>query len=171
MRLFTAINFNSDTLSKLLVIRDELKSQSSSGNFVLPENLHLTLVFLGDCDKKQADYVKNAMDDVKFAPFEILIERIGRFKRDNGDIWWAGIRENKPLQDMQRCLSENLIRAGFILENKQYKPHITLGRKVVTEMKPRQIEPFGQTCSSIDLMKSERINGKLIYTSIHQRNT
>ena len=170
MRLFIAIYFNNDTRLRLLALRDELRSRSERGNFSLPENLHLTLAFLGECNATQAATVKAVMDTVSFEPFDIQIERIGRFKRDGGDIWWAGLYESKPLLDLQRTLTDKLIAAGFTLEKREYKPHITLGREVVTDAASWQIEPFGEMVSAIDLMKSERIGGKLTYAAIYGRN-
>ena len=169
MRLFIAINFNNETKTGLVAIRDELRSRSARGNFSLSENLHLTLAFLGECDAKQTAVAKAAIDAINFEPFDIMIERIGRFKRDGGDIWWAGVKESKALLDLQRDLTDKLIAAGFELEKRKYSPHITLGREVVTEAVPWQIKPFGETAHKIDLMKSERISVKLTYTSIYQR--
>ena len=110
------------------------------------------------------------MDAVNFAPLDVHIEHIGRFKRNGGDIWWAGLRGSKPLLDLQRGLTDKLINSGFALEKREYKPHITLGREIVTDAVPWQIEPFGETVSGIDLMKSERIAGKLTYTAIYGKN-
>jgi len=169
MRLFIAINFNKDTKSRLLAMRDDLKSKSASGSFSSPENLHLTLVFLGECNAKEAAAIKSVMDAVSFEPFEIAIDRIGRFKRDDGDIWWAGVKENKALSELQRGLSDRLIAAGFDLEKRKYSPHITLGRRVRTEESPGEIEPFGEEAASIDLMLSERIEGRLTYSVLHHR--
>ena len=169
MRLFVAINFNEPTRAALLSLRDELRSLSGRGSFSLPENLHLTLAFIGECDTKQAASVKAAMDAVSFDPFEVQVERVGRFRRDGGDIWWAGMRADKPLTDLQRDLTGKLIDAGFRLEKRDYKPHITLGREVVTDCTPWRINPFGETVTAIDLMKSERIAGKLTYTAIYKR--
>lgn len=170
MRLFVAINFNDDTRTQLLDLRDELRSCSEYGNFSLPENLHLTLAFLGECDLKQTAAVKAVMDTVVFEPFEAQVKAVGRFRRDGGDIWWAGLYASKPLLDLQRVLTDKLITAGFVLDRREYKPHITLGRKVETTAVPWQIEPFGETVSCIDLMKSERINGKLTYTAIYKNH-
>jgi 2'-5' RNA ligase len=169
MRLFVAINFNEHTKQKLLALRDELRRDSSRGRFSLPENLHLTLTFLGECDANQAVAVKAAMDTLTFQSFEITIERIGRFKRDGGDLWWASIQTNNALLDLQQNLISVLCSAGFVLESRKFSPHITLGREIVTKTAPRQIEPFGETVTSIELMKSERINGKLTYTAIYTR--
>ena len=169
MRLFIAINFNNATRSRLLSLRDELRSRSDRGNFSLPENLHLTLAFLGECDAKQIAAIKTVMNTVVFEQFDLQIERVGRFRRDGGDIWWAGLRGSKPLLDLQRELTDKLIAAGFSLEKREYKPHVTLGREVVTDAAPWPIEPFEETVTAIDLMKSERIAGKLTYTAIHER--
>ena len=168
MRLFIAINFNPDTRSRLLAARDELRSYSKSGNFTVPENIHLTLAFLGECIAEQTVTIKAAMDATCFEPFPININCVGRFKRNDGDLWWMGMAESKPLLKLQRELSDRLIANGFNLEKRKYSPHITLGRKVITDATPWAVEPFGETVSTIELMKSERLGGKLIYTSIHE---
>ena len=170
MRLFIAINFNDETRARLLLIRDELRSRSKRGNFTLAENLHLTLAFLGECDAKQVAAAKSAMDAINIEPFSINIESIGRFKRDDGDLWWAGVQGSKPLSLLHNELTDNLITKGFRLEKRKYSPHITLGRKVETDTLPWKVEPFGETVTSIELMKSERIGGKLTYTVIYKRH-
>ena len=169
MRLFIAINFTDETRARLLTLRDELRAQSARGNFSLPENLHLTLAFLGECDIRQADAAKKAIAAVEFTPIDIIIDRVGRFRRDGGDIWWAGAREIPALMALQRDLTEQLLAAGFTLERRRYSPHITLGREVVTDVAPWKIESFGEMVSRMDLMKSERIQGKLMYTAIYSR--
>ena len=172
MRLFFAINFNNETRSRLLALRDELKSKAESGNFSLPENLHLTLAFLGECDGGQVSAAKRVHGMAVFEPFDITVDTIGRFKRgsrDNrhaGDLWWSGLSECKPLIALQRDLTEKLVAEGFLLDRKKYSPHITLGREVVTDAAPWAIEPFGETVGRLDLMKSERIGGRLTYTAV-----
>ena len=167
MRLFIAVNFSDATRASLLGLRDALRRQSEQGNFSAPENLHLTLVFLGESSAKQTAAAKASLDIIEFDPFYLTIERVGRFKRNGGDIWWAGVQDNKPLQALQRKIAAELVSAGFSLDARGYSPHITLGREVATDLAPWGIKPFGETVHKIDLMKSERIGGKLTYTSIH----
>jgi 2'-5' RNA ligase len=169
MRLFIAINFNDATKARLTALRDELRAKSGKGRFSSSDNIHLTLVFLGECDAGQAAAAKAAMDAVSFAPFDVAIDRVGRFRRDGGDIWWAGVRENKLLSNLHGDLTDKLTAAGFYIEKRGFSPHVTLGREVKTKEMPREIEPFGETVSSIELMKSERIGGKLTYTAVHKR--
>ena len=169
MRLFIAINFTTETRSQLLALRDELRDKSERGRYSLLENLHLTLVFLGECDAKQTSAAKFSLDAVNLEPFNITVDCIGRFKRYGGDLWWAGIRENKALTDLQQELTSVLCSHGFKLEKRKYSPHITLAREVVTDIKPWTIEPFSEKVNTIELMKSEHINGKLTYTAMFSR--
>jgi len=169
MRLFIAVNLCDDTRSKLAVLRDELRSSSKRGNFTDKENMHITLAFLGECSEAQKDAAAKAMDMVRFNPFSLSVDRTGRFRRDGGDIWWAGVQNSNELSDVHADLISGLNAAGFGTERRRYDPHITLGREVITDAGPRKIEPFGETVSRIELMRSERINGKMVYTAIHEK--
>ena len=166
MRLFIAVSFNDDTVNGLLALRDALRSRSERGRFSPIENLHLTLAFLGECDAKQVADAKTVMAEIVFDPFGIEIERVGRFKRDFGDLWWAGVRISEPLSALHDDLVQKLVNVGFNLENRKFNPHITLGREIVTDAEPWIVRAFGETVSSIELMKSERISGKMVYTAI-----
>jgi 2'-5' RNA ligase len=167
MRLFIAINFNGETKPHLLTLRDELKSNAQSGRFSPPENLHLTLAFIGEVNPKKVEKIKDILETVEFTPFDVAIDRLGTFSR--GTLWWAGLREDKPLLDLQYEVIFKLAHCGFEMDGREYHPHITLGREVVTSMRPRSIEPFGETVHSIELMKSERIGGRMVYTAIYTR--
>ena len=171
MRLFTAINFSAETKNGLVDLCDELRAASNRGRFTLPENLHLTLAFLGECDSKQTAAAKSAMDAVAFEPFELAIDCVGRFKRNSGDIWWAGLHENKTLLELHQNLTERLRNVGLRFDERKFSPHITLGREIITKIQPWQIEPFGETVTKIELMKSERVGGKLTYTALYSRGS
>ena len=166
MRLFVAINFNDETRSKLLALRDELAGKVQFGRFSLPENLHLTLAFIGEINPKKIEAI---LETVTFEPFEVTVEKIGTFSR--GTLWYAGLREDKPLMDLQHEITHKLALCGFEMDGRKYNPHVTLGREVVTDEKSWRIEPFGETVTAVDLMKSERINGKLTYTVIHTKRS
>ena len=169
MRLFIAINFDAQTRARLATLGDQLRARSRSGNFSRAENLHLTLAFLGEGNEKRAEAAKTAMKTIHFRAFAVSVERVGRFQRADGDVWWAGLAASETLMDLQSRLTAQLVAAGFILEKRRYRPHITLGRRVVTDAAPWSIEPFGETVGAIDLMKSERQGGGMRYTSIYSR--
>ena len=79
-----------------------------------------------------------------------------------------GLKENSALIAMQADLSERLRQKGFMVEDRKYSPHVTLGREVKTRagfILP-EVPQVGFCVQNIDLMKSERINGKLTYTAV-----
>jgi len=108
------------------------------------------------------------MNMIVYAPFELEIDRLGCFKLNGGGIWWAGIRENKVLNELQKSLTTELRNHRIVFDDREFNPHITLGREVTIKSQPRQIEPFAEKITKIELMKSERIAGKLTYTPIHE---
>jgi 2'-5' RNA ligase len=71
--------------------------------------------------------------------------------------------------DLQHEIQHKLALCGFEMDGRKYNPHITLGREVITDAAPWRIELFGETVKSVELMKSEQINGKLTYTAIYTR--
>jgi len=168
-RLFIVITPGNTTRSRLMAIRDDLRATSKRGNFTPPENLHLTLAFIGDCDEKQTKAIMRAMNSIRFDPFALTVERIGKFKRDGGDIWWAGVKTTKQLTEIHDILIRRLRSEGIKVADESYVPHITLGREVVTNEQQWLIEPFGEPTASMELMRSERINGQLIYTEIYKK--
>ena len=167
MRLFVAINFNNETRTRLLALRDGLRSHSKHGNFTLPENLHLTLAFIGEVNPKKVEKIEAILETVAFEPFDVTIDRLCAFS--HGTLWYAGLKEDKPLMLLQREITYKLALCGFEMDGREYKPHITLGREVVTDASAWSIEPFGEKVSRIDLMKSERVNGELTYTTIYSK--
>jgi len=168
MRLFIAINFPDEIKTIIAKVRDSIKDNAIRGSFSFDENLHLTLVFLGECDFRQTEIIKSVMNETKFSNFTLTTDKVGFFKRDGGDIWWISLKENRPLSDLQANLTNNLISRGFNLDSRKYTPHITFGRQVKLPagfVRP-EIQNVNFNISSIELMKSERINGKLTYTPV-----
>ncbi|HOJ47924.1 MAG TPA: RNA 2',3'-cyclic phosphodiesterase [Bacillota bacterium] len=169
MRLFTAILFTPEIKKVLTDHIAALKIASRSGNFTLENNLHLTINFIGETDR--VEDVKKAMSAIRFQPFTITLGKSGVFRRSGGDIYWLGIAQNPQLDSLHKNLFEALRAKGFTLENRDYKPHITLGREVVLNKTPAFSEkPLQMTVSRVSLMKSERIGGKLVYTEIFYKN-
>ena len=176
MRLFIAANFSEETRKRLLAFCDELRSLSERGRFTSPENLHLTLVFLGECDAKQADAAKRSVTALAFDPFTITLASGGYLDKGRSNLVFCELQNNdgrRKLCQLQSELSENLSAKGFKLERRKFWPHITLGREVVwkdigdySNSIDVSFPAIEERIASFELMKSERINGKLTYTSI-----
>jgi 2'-5' RNA ligase len=171
LRVFIAINFSENTKMELSHIVCRFKKNALSGNFTRKENFHLTLTFIGETS--EVEKIKSAMDQAlqifKASCFELNLEGFGSFNRSEGDILWIGIEKNLILNEIHKAIVVELKKKGFKLEDRAFKPHLTIGRKVVmneTFVQP----PFAPIKSNVDrisLMKSEHINGKLVYSEIY----
>lgn len=177
MRLFVAINFTDQIKETIGGVIKDLKEISSGGTFTQPENLHLTLAFIGETSR--VDEVKGAMDqavekiNAKF--FTIHLEGLGSFKRSQGLIYWMGVKKNERLSRLNQDLIKALKVKGFPMEDRKFKPHLTLGRRIIISKKS-ELEDFKESIPSlqinvdrISLMKSQRIDGKLVYTEMYSR--
>lgn len=175
MRLFIAINFNKLVKGRIQEIINVLEKYFSQGRFVSQEHLHLTLEFLGEISEERLVTIKGLMDNLTSNPFVLKPSKLGYFKRPQGNIYWLGIEYNKELMKTQEIIHKSLLKEGFKLENRLYKPHITLGRKVKLKnsfnysILDEKIKDIRIDVNKIDLMRSESINGKLIYSIIHSR--
>lgn len=175
MRLFTAINFNDTVKDKLCEPMERLKESAIKGKFTCRENLHLTVVFIGEVDPQKLQNIKLAMDRVAEKPFDLRLSGIGSFKREGGDILWVGAEKTEQLSSVYHQLCERLLQIGISIETRAYKPHLTLARELVMpaafsmEAFSQETEPLKVKVNSIDLMKSERIGGKLTYTKIYEK--
>ncbi|MDR1832868.1 MAG: RNA 2',3'-cyclic phosphodiesterase [Fusobacteriaceae bacterium] len=172
MRLFIAINFPADVRESLRTLITELRDNAISGTFSAANNLHLTLAFLGECDSRETALVKSVLKRLAFAPFSLTLEKTGRFRREGGDVRWIGVGKNDALTQLQRDLCERLREAGFRVDDREFRPHVTLGRGVNLRQGYSPPEPAALTFDviSVALMKSERIQGKLTYTAMYNKN-
>ena len=169
MRLFIAVLFPPDAVSRIAAIRDSVHDLSVAGSFTPAENLHLTLEFLGECGQQELPLITEAMEAVSAEPFSISMGRIGSFQRPDGDIWWLGADESSALISLQRNLRRELAVRGLRVEKRKYRPHITLGRRVVTNARTGRTEPVIARVSSFSLMLSERGEGRMVYTPLYTR--
>jgi len=175
MRLFIAINFEEEIKSKINEIIDKIKGYAVQGRFVKKEHMHLTLEFLGEVPKERLDDIKSVMDIINSSPFKLSLTGLGYFRRKEGNIYWLGVKDNKALMDLQSRLHNLLLAKGYELENREYKPHVTIGRRVCLEDTLNENELM-KTISdiiikvnSIDLMKSKISNGKLMHELIYSK--
>ncbi len=177
MRLFIAILFDQEIKASLYDTVEELKLAARGGTFTEMENLHLTVNFNGETKRLEEvkDAMRTAVEASKAESFPLRLQGFGRFKRMEGDIYWVGVEHNDVLWRLQKELVKKLKEAGFYeIDDRDYKPHLTLGRRVrvgqTFDNKAFEagIRPLQMKVERISLMKSERIEGRLTYTEIHQ---
>ncbi len=163
MRIFIAIRFTEAFKASILDAQEGLKEQGIRGNFTRPENLHLTLVFIGETDR--IDDIKTAVASVRFDPFVITTGQLGCFN-GRSRVLWMGIQGKEKMKTLALRLREALDERGINYSHGPFQPHITLVRQPTETPLDIEIEDACMTIRDIVIMKSERINGRLVYTII-----
>lgn len=167
MRLFVAINFTEPFWQAVLDYQSVLKRAALSGNFSRSENLHMTLAFIGEVPN--ASGALRAVKSVSFEPFELRLSGGGRFGgRGTSALYWVGVDSRNRADALAGAVRAALKREGVPFDDKPFKPHITVAREVEMGGMPfrAKVPDASMTVCRISLMKSERINGRLIYSEI-----
>lgn len=103
------------------------------------EDLHLTLVFLGDSDAERRACAEKVADLVRGAPFVLKLDRYGCFPRAR--VLWCGASAwPQSLPDLVHALNDGLQGCGFGPERRPFVPHVTLARRA-RPLPARDIDP------------------------------
>lgn len=93
------------------------------------EQLHLTLRFIGEVDRPQAEDVAAALAQVHAPAPVVALAGVGRFAHGGRtDTLWAGLAPASPLAALHRKVDQALRRAAVAPDQRRYLPHITLAR-------------------------------------------
>ena len=93
------------------------------------EQIHLTLRYIGEVDRRVAEEVVLALGHVHAAPVEIALSGVGAFDHKGRiDALWAGVAPPDALAALHRKIDHALVRLGLAPEGRAYLPHITLAR-------------------------------------------
>ncbi|MGD9181081.1 MAG: RNA 2',3'-cyclic phosphodiesterase [Desulfobacterales bacterium] len=182
-RAFIAIDLPGSVKSFLSEAQEALKLYGFRVKWVRPQNIHLTLKFLGNTVTADADKIAEAMTlAVRDCPVLALAAKgIGVFpdvRRPR--IIWAGLNgQLEILANLQRTLDDHLADLGFPRETRAFKSHLTLGRvkgKIpAARMKTAidELKEFGSESFEINrviLFKSELRRSGAVYTQVHWVN-
>lgn len=140
---FLALALPSETKELLYKWREMLEPRLPFKSWVHPEDLHITLAFLGgQASIKQLTAIKKQMPEIakQHESFTLQLNGLGIFgKSDSPRILWAGVEESELLHVLQKDIYEACIDIGFSLDKRPFTPHITMARKWKAE------SPFVQT--------------------------
>ncbi len=124
-RLFVAIDLPAGTKERLSSICCGLPG----ARWIDPEQIHLTLRFIGDVDSTVFKNIREALTEVAGEPFPMQLEGVGFFPpRGKPRVVWVGVRRNEQLIQLHNRVDSVLVRAGLEPEGRKYSPHITLAR-------------------------------------------
>ncbi|AWR95085.1 RNA 2',3'-cyclic phosphodiesterase [Acidianus brierleyi] len=129
MRLFIAVEIKQ--IPTILSLINSIKQTNADVKLVDPENIHLTLAFLGEVEDLKLSRIEDSMNSVKFSKFNIVLRGTGAFPSiSRPRVVWIGIEKGfNNMKDIRAQLVSNLKLNGIKPEDdKEFVPHITIGR-------------------------------------------
>jgi len=186
-RGFIAIEINATP--NILEFEKEIKKTGADVKLVEPQNIHITLKFLGDVKENLIDEIEQIMKDAvkkiqpftikavkKIQPFTIKLKGTGVFPNQNYvRVVWIGIKEGQVIETIANTIDERLSKLGFKKEKRGFSPHLTIGRVKTAKNKQQllkviekyvDVEFSIQEINSIKLKKSDLTSAGPIYTTI-----
>lgn len=176
MRLFIGVDLPAEIKQALIGFQSELRHLGVTGSWKSEDNLHITLEFLGELDSSLIPVLTQTLIKVanNCRPFELNISGIGAFpsfKRPH-TLWTALSGSLTELNRLKDELHRELINKGFKLEERKFKPHITLASRPKlhnTELSVVHIKKLGEFwVTEVVLFESRAINGKRVYLDLYR---
>lgn len=136
-------------------------------NWVNMDNIHLTLVFLGDTDDEMINVAGIVLRQkcTGFSNFSFTLSGTGVFRNfRDARVIWAGIQDPERLLELNKQIVSGLKDAGFRIEERQFSPHVTLGRiKSITDHEALKsaIERYRET-----YLQEVKVNEVILFESI-----
>jgi 2'-5' RNA ligase len=129
---FIAVPLPDEWKNQMSVYLKELKEEFSFTRWVHPEDLHITLAFLGPVSEENIAAIKDSMRDIaqETKGFSLTLDRLGTFGNPQSPrIFWHGVEESADLNALRDRVYEACRKIGFELDRRSFHPHITVARK------------------------------------------
>ena len=176
IRTFIAIAMPGDVREAAASVIRELRPRAAGVRWVSPENLHLTLRFLGDVEEPRIQDVFEAVNSALqgAGPFTIRTGALGAFPSlQRPRVFYVSVEgQVQALRAIQDRIEGELVGRGFPAEDRPFSPHLTIGRvpqgRLVQAVDPRYTAGAGPdvVVQEILVMKSELRPTGPIYTSL-----
>ncbi len=131
IRSFLAFDMQDNTvLDRMTAVQKLLIQTGADLKLVPPQNIHITLRFLGDINQIMVEKIFEAMKKIRFKPFPVQIQGIGVFPSLNYPrVVWAGMTiGSEKLKDVFGQLEQNISALGFEKDRYGFSPHLTIAR-------------------------------------------
>lgn len=125
LRLFFGLEIPESVKQRLLSIQQPI----IGARWQSADQLHLTLMFLGNLEAQQLPDVRESARNLPVKPFDLTVSGIGCFGHpDHPKNLWAGVQPVEELAELHDALNQRLALCGFGQEKRTFRPHITLSR-------------------------------------------
>ncbi len=180
IRSFFAIELPEEIRS---IISDDiivpLKKVPAKVRWVKPQNIHLTLRFLGKISPKIISDISLAAADIakSISPISLRIDSIGTFRKRNPRIVWLGVGgEIEKLRELHSEVERICCSVGFTPDDRKFSPHITIGRikspahteKLLAQIKKLSIKSLDFSVKEFILFKSTLTPNGPIYDVVEK---
>jgi RNA 2',3'-cyclic 3'-phosphodiesterase len=133
IRTFIAVEMSPRVIGRADVLIDKLRVAGADVTWVRPQQMHLTLKFLGDVPDTETPDICRVVKEIagQFEPFEIIFRGAGAFPNAREPrTLWIGIDDGgEELKRLQAELDEALkTKLGYAKERRGFHPHLTIGR-------------------------------------------
>lgn len=170
-RLFIAVDPEPAMLDTIFRLISTIKREYPvvGMRYTAPQNLHLTLLFLGDTDNQEIPKIGSKLTKIcqKFCEFNLEFSALGAFpSQRNPRILWLGVKDPQPVTALAKAIIQE---SGLVMEpdKTQFSPHLTLGR-VADDARGVSTETFSRLFSKLGRVEvgSTRIREVLLYQSV-----
>lgn len=130
-RLFIACPPSEALRAKCLALQERGRRQGLSMRWTRAEQIHLTLVFLGEIGRDACHLVEERLRVAAEGcrPFALKFSGLGVFPSLSPPrVLWVGVSETPILMALQKDIHKGMVDIGLPLEDRPFHPHLTLGR-------------------------------------------
>lgn len=178
IRTFVCLDLSQSLKSRLEKLELDLQKASvTKVSWVKAKNLHLTLKFLGDVAESDIQKIKSSIEEVALITKSFTLEsaEIGAFPNFRRPrIFWVGIKDlTATLLPMQQKLEQSLVNKGFAPSEKNFSPHLTIGRvkegtgqDIVSNINQIKFLPETFSVKDLILMKSDLSPTEAVYSKL-----
>ncbi len=126
VRCFIALELSREAIDEIENIQNLIKNKNLFyGKLTEPENLHLTLKFLGEISEEKLKQAQEALKKIEFKEFEANLGELGLFSNRAQMILWMKL-QGKGIFDLQKQIDKTL-EDLLPIENR-FMSHITIAR-------------------------------------------
>ncbi len=132
MRVFIAVDIdNYNVISRISQIKNTIHTLNVPMKLVEDENLHITLLFIGEIPEDKVEALKQSIAEIKFHPIKLYLKGLGAFPNPaRPRVVWVGVEgEVSALQELQKKVEMQTRIAGISFQSiKGFVPHLTIAR-------------------------------------------
>ena len=123
------------------------------GRLVPAQNLHITLLYLGELSLEMRQAFESRLDHIHVQPFTLNLDQFGHWRRPQV-FWWGAKQTPELLEQLVQALRQAAKACGMQVDQRPYKAHMTLARKVKRAPGRISAEPFAWPIKEFVLVQS-----------------